>query len=185
MSHVPASAPYDARAVANLLLDRARGLPITQIALQKLLFFAHGRYRITCDRPLVAGLFEAWKFGPVHPVVYQAFKHCEAAPITSRACSFDYIAGTPRPLPTPTDADANDHIDQVLATLGRLPIARLVEISHAPKGPWAQTVNKSGTSAVLGLQISDSMVAERFRFHMVALEKGAPHGDPREDTPLT
>ncbi len=184
---VPEHLPHDARAVANLMLDRAAGLrlPLSHIALQKLLFFAHGRYRLARGCPLVSGLFEAWQFGPVHPLVYQAFKACGAATIGAfRATSFDYRAGEPRPLAVLGDPDAEEHIESVLVTMGRMPIGRLVELSHAPRGPWAEAVNKSGTGEVLGLQISDRLLVERFRFHWVSLQQNAPLGEPREDTPF-
>lgn len=131
----PEHLPHDARAVANLMLDRADGLRLrlSHIALQKLLFFAHGRYRLARGRPLVSGLFEAWQFGPVHPLVYQSFKSCGAAPVGAfRATSFDYRAGEPRPLEVSGDPEAEEHVESVLVTMGRMPVGRLVELSHAP-----------------------------------------------------
>jgi uncharacterized phage-associated protein len=63
--------PYDPRGVANLMLDEAErlGVEVTHLALQKLLYFAHGLFPINCKRPLVSGCFEAWQHGPVHPAV--------------------------------------------------------------------------------------------------------------------
>jgi uncharacterized phage-associated protein len=60
--------PYDPRAVANLLLDLADrdDLAITNLVLQKLLYFAHGHFLIRTRCPLVQGGFEAWTYGPVH-----------------------------------------------------------------------------------------------------------------------
>lgn len=180
----PGSGPYDARAVANMLLDRAGSIPITHIALQKLLFFAHGYYRLTRGVPLVAGAFEAWDYGPVHPVVYQAFKSAGREPITARASAFDYVSGTLKNLPKPDDPWATEQIDRVLATMGRWPVKRLVDLSHAPRGPWRETVNKNGTGGVLGLQISDSVLVERFRFHMVSLDEDRADGELGEDAPI-
>ncbi len=70
------SGAYDPRAVANLMLDEAKrcGINISNLALQKLLYFAHGIYLTKTKRPLVSGYFEAWQYGPVHPAVYRAFK---------------------------------------------------------------------------------------------------------------
>ena len=46
-------APYDSRAIANLMLDEgqrhSRG--ITNLALQKLLYFAHGLFLVERSRP--------------------------------------------------------------------------------------------------------------------------------------
>ena len=58
---------YDARAVANFLLDHAdaRGLSLTQLMLLKLLYFSHGWYLNRFKSPLVENEFEAWEHGPV------------------------------------------------------------------------------------------------------------------------
>lgn len=54
---------YDPRAVANLLLDEAdqRGTKVTNLALQKLLYFAHGIHLTQTKQPLLTGYFEAWQ----------------------------------------------------------------------------------------------------------------------------
>lgn len=182
----PNAPPYDARSVANLLLDiaDARGMSITNLALQKLLYFAHGQFLVTRRAPLVSGYFEAWKHGPVHPLVYDTFKDAKGAPIQKRATGFDFRSKATHALPPPSDPIAREHVERVVMQLGRLSTGRLVDLSHAPRGPWAETVNRAGTSAVLGLQISDKVTAERFRFLMVPLKSEPPGGDPVEDSPL-
>ncbi|MFK4532089.1 putative phage-associated protein [Bradyrhizobium ottawaense] len=51
---------YDPRCIANLMLDESEriGQPLTNLALQKLLYFAHAIYLIEHRRPLVSGYFE-------------------------------------------------------------------------------------------------------------------------------
>lgn len=58
-------APYDPRALANFMLDEAErnGLALTNLASQKLLYFAHGMFLNETKRPLVKGFFEAWQYG--------------------------------------------------------------------------------------------------------------------------
>ncbi len=99
--------PYDPRAVANLLLDLAAkeedaSLPISNLALQKLLYLAHGHFLIRTGTPLVQGAFEAWTYGPVHPAVYQAFKSEADRPIKIRAVGRNAITGEAHQLPIPT-----------------------------------------------------------------------------------
>ena len=181
-----ATPPYDSRSVANLLLDLAdaRGIRVTNLSLQKLLYFAHGQFLVARGTPLVDGYFEAWRYGPVHPTVYKSFKTAEGEPLHERAVGFDYRLRQTCPIAPLNDPDAREHVERVLLQLGRLPAGRLIEISHAPRGPWAETVNKSGTNAVLGLRISDKVTLERFRFLMVPLKPEAPSGEPLDDTPL-
>ena len=58
---------YDGRAVANFVLDfcdqHQRG--ITNLSLQKIVYFCHVWSLIEFDRPLVKQRFEAWQYGPV------------------------------------------------------------------------------------------------------------------------
>jgi uncharacterized phage-associated protein len=183
---MPGGTPLDPRAVANLLLDLADrdGLAVTNLALQKLLYFAHGYHLIRTDRPLVGGCFEAWTYGPVHPAVYQAFKGESASPIRSRASARDVMTGREQPLPQVDDQLAIEAVRQVLQTYGRLSPGRLVEIAHAPKGPWATVVNKAKTSVVLGMRIPDSLTVERFKYQKVSVGPESRVGEPDEDTPL-
>ena len=69
------------------MLDEAdrSGIKVTNLALQKLLYFAHSIFLIEAKRPLVSGYFEAWQYGPVHPAAYSAFKTAGSSPIDFRA----------------------------------------------------------------------------------------------------
>jgi uncharacterized phage-associated protein len=183
--------PYDPRAVANLLLDLAASdddgpIPISNLALQKLLYFAHGHYLIrTGGTPLVQGSFEAWTYGPVHPAVYQAFKSEAGRPIAARATARNVMTGETRPLALPDDAEVRRQLRHVLRSYGHLSPGRLVDITHAPKGPWATVVNKAKTSVALGLRIPDSVTLECFKFQKVSVGPETRVGEPIEDTPLT
>lgn len=178
--------PHDARAVANLILDRADafGTPVSNLALQKLLYFAHGVFLVRHRRPLVAGEFVAWKRGPVHPPVYEAFKVAGMADINFRATAFDYAQGAVRDLPPPQDEETVRAVNEVVGNLGRLPALQLVAMSHVKGGPWDVVVNKVETGAGLGLRIRDSLLVERFRRHWLAVDFDAQPGGPIEDAPF-
>lgn len=181
--------PYDPRAVANLLLDLADKeedgpLPISNLALQKLLYFAHGHFLIRTSTPLVQGAFEAWKYGPVHPAVYQAFKSEADKPIQIRASGRNPMTGEARTLEIPDDSQVRRHLREVLRAYGNLSAGRLVDISHARNGPWATVVNKATTSIALGLRISDSVTLECFKHQKVTVGPVSLVGEPNEDTPL-
>ena len=180
------AAPYDARRVANLLLDLAdaRGLRLSHIALQKLLFFAHAQHLHRVGRPLVRGEFEAWKFGPVHPAAYAAFKSVGAQPIgATRATIRNLAARTEAVASPPRDADAFRAVEHILETIGHLSPGRLIEKSHAPNGPWATVVDKARTSGSPGLKIPDNLISERF-FQVVPMAAEPPLGEQSEDAPL-
>lgn len=182
----------DPRVVANWLLDLAEmealetglPLPVQPLALQKLLYLAHGSHLIRFNAPLVSGHFEAWRYGPVNPVVYQAFKHEGARPVTSRAVARDFMTGIERPLTKAIAPNARWAILSILRSHGRLSPGRLVDITHAKGGPLASVVNKAKTSVALGLRIPDSVTVELFRFQTVSVGADALSGEPDDDSPL-
>src|SRR5687767_8034128 len=89
------AAPYDARSVANLVLERVsqHGKYLTQLQLYKIVYFAHGWYLAKRGRPLVAETFEAWKYGPVLRVLRDSFEKFGKEPITKKAEKFDLFTG--------------------------------------------------------------------------------------------
>ena len=178
--------PYDPRAVANLLLDLAdqESLVLTNLVLQKLLYFAHGHFLIRTGEPLMQGAFEAWTYGPVHPAVYQAFKAEGGHPLITRAQGRNVMTGETRTLSLPADPQVRRHLLDVLRAYGHLSPGRLVEIAHAPRGPWATIVNKAKTTVALGMRIPDSVTLECFKYQKVSVGPESRVGEPNEDTPL-
>ena len=59
--------PYDARAVANTLLDIAlrHGLTFDLLKLEMLVYISHGWYLCLIGPPLIADPIEAWTHGPI------------------------------------------------------------------------------------------------------------------------
>jgi uncharacterized phage-associated protein len=54
---------------------------LTNLKLQKLLYFAYGVHLSLFNEKLFEGEIQAWKHGPVVPVVYHEFKDCGKDPI--------------------------------------------------------------------------------------------------------
>lgn len=177
---------YDPRAVANLMLDEADrlGIKITNLALQKLLYFAHAIYLMRTKKPLVSGYFEAWQYGPVHPAAYRAFKDCGSAPITSRATGQDALTGKPREIQKLDDLSLTALLQQVLNSYGRMSPGRLVDLSHAKDSPWAYIADKARTDVAFGFRISDAVILDRFRHHKISVGAEPRSGEPCDDTPF-
>lgn len=178
--------PFDPRSICNLMLDEAerQGIPVSNLALQKLLYFAHGLFLIEMKQPLVSGYFEAWEYGPVHPAAYQAFKVSGNRPITIRAEKQDPLTGHFSPLPKPQNPSLNRLISQVMSSFGRMTVGRLVEISHAKGAPWDVVVQDGKSNMAFGLRIGDNLIQERFKFHKVSVGNTPATGEPNEDAPF-
>lgn len=123
----------DVKAVANLFLHLAEeqanveaGDLMTDLKLQKMLYFAQCWHLVRYDRPLFQNTIEAWEHGPVVPDVYMEYKEYKNNPI--RASQVDYDAFTSCEFETITD---------VFAYYSRYSASGLREMSHQYDSPWA------------------------------------------------
>lgn len=179
-------ANYDPRTICNLILDEAEksARPITNLALQKLLYFAHGLHLVETKDPLVSGFFEAWQFGPVHPIAYHAFKNAEASPIHFRAFIQDPFTHAILPLPECKEDDVRSRVSRIVAMYAGMTPGRLVEVSHAKGAPWRYIVDKAKTETILGLRIPNDVILSRFKYHKVSIGSEPRHGEPSEERPF-
>ncbi len=183
----PASegSPYDPRSICNLILEEAGAIPITNLALQKLLYFVHGLHMMEAKEPLVSGYFEAWQYGPVHPAAFAAFKSAGRNPIAFRATRRNVLTGEIAPLPVITDEEVRRRVKQVMTLFGRITPGRLVDISHAPKAPWHVVVSKARNSMSFGMRIPNDVIRDLFQHHKVSVGPAPLIGEPSEDAPFS
>jgi uncharacterized phage-associated protein len=155
---------FDPRIIANEVLDRAdsKGRPITNLDLQKIVYFLHGHFLRHHKQPLVRGEFEAWPYGPVHRVMYDAFKVYNDTPIEGRATAFDPVRRTTRDLPILENKEALDLMDDVLDFYLDMTTRSLVELTHASGTPWSKTVENSESRVNAGMKIPDALITELF-----------------------
>lgn len=179
-----ASPPFDPRSICNLILDEAGARPITNLALQKLLHFAHGLHLVEEKRPLVTGFFEAWQYGPVHPTAYKSFRRAGAEPINFRATLRDPFTTTEIPVHACKDSAARRIVQRIVSLYGGMTPGRLVEISHAKGAPWQATMYKARTKTILGLRIPDDVIESLFKYHKVSVGLEPRYGEPSEEVPF-
>lgn len=177
---------HDPRVVANYMLDYARthNFKLTNLSLQKLIFFAHSISLVEKKKELVTGFFEAWEYGPVHPVVYQAFRHFGANGITEMATSLNPITREFKKLNSLEDPDARSICDRVMAQFGEISPGRLVDITHSKGGAWDYVVQLSKAEANVGLRISNKLIAEKHFRLKVFVTPQPICGEPDEDKPF-
>ncbi|GHU75713.1 hypothetical protein AGMMS49992_20220 [Clostridia bacterium] len=106
---------------------------VTNLALNKLLFFAQGHCLARTGKPLFDSPIEAWALGPVAPVVYHAYK------------PFGY---TPIILPSHETAECSQGEEgeillDVLREYGKYSASYLVTLTHEPGSPWVNTFHNS------------------------------------------
>src|SRR5258706_1711537 len=121
--------PRDVREVANAILDVAEreSLMLSNLALNKIVYFAHAWFLALRRRPLVDSFFEAWQFGPVHPQIYRQMKKFGDRPITGRLTRINLDTGHDVPFEVRLPADELEHIDKITSFYGIRSASWLVE----------------------------------------------------------
>ena len=123
------------------------GDAISNMKLQKLLYYAQGFALAILGEPLFNDDFEKWTYGPVLPAVYNKYKEfgSGAIPRPEGASLQDY-----------TD-DERKLLDEVYYTFGQYSAWALSEMSHATK-PWQDAelgsiISKESMKAYFATQI--------------------------------
>ena len=123
--------------------------PITNLALQKLLYLSHMVHAGRGRGQLASNSFQAWDYGPVEPQLYHKLKAYGANPFP-----ISVLPSEPYGQDTPEWASINEVVSALQGATPR----RLVSITHAKKGAWA----KSYQPGVLGVEIPENLIIEEF-----------------------
>ena len=137
---------FDGRAIANCILDLAedQGIALSNLSLQKVMFFCHAWHLVDTGQPLIKAEFEAWQHGPVLQYIYRQFKEFESKPIKTRAGAMNPLTGRSEVVHYEIDANTVERLKRVVSFYGRLEPWDLVDLSHIKGGPWDQVWNHSG-----------------------------------------
>lgn len=112
--------------VANYLIDHyGHELGLTNLKLNKLVYFAQVASLRRFDEPLFDDAIQAWDFGPVEPLVYRVFNRYGRSIIANLHGSYEENER----LRTIIDQD-------IVPTYGNLTAFDLVQLSHQPEGAW-------------------------------------------------
>ena len=116
--------------VAKYFLTKAEeevGDGISNLKLQKLVYYAQAFHLAMYDEPLFGEVIEAWEHGPVVPVLYHAYKQFGSGNI-----------------PAPTDFDPEELdvrtaalLDEVYNVFGQYSAWKLRNMTHEER-PWAE-----------------------------------------------
>lgn len=153
----------DGRAVANFVLDLCEtdGKPITNLALQKIIYFCHVWSLVKLKEPLVGQKFEAWQFGPVLQYVYREFKDFERDPIMTRAKRMNPHTGEREIVGYEFDDDTAQFLCKVVKVYSGISASNLVDLSHVKGGPWDVVWNHSG-KVNPGMTIDDESIVKYY-----------------------
>lgn len=129
-------APYSVTDIARYVVSKCYrdGRPVSNLQLQKMLYFLQILFLEAFEVPLFDEEFEAWPYGPVMPSVYRKFSMFGGSPIQMS------FTGADRPI----KRDHRSFLDAAIEVLRGKSPWDLVRISHADNSPWDVVYNQKG-----------------------------------------
>jgi uncharacterized phage-associated protein len=127
---------YSALVIAYAFVRRGidESNPVTQMQLQKMVYFAHGYHYARYGEALINEPIQAWEYGPVIPSIYHSYKFYGSSPIIT----VDKIIDRPSDIDLlGLSASAKDAIDYTWKATSKLSAFHLSSWSHKDGSPWA------------------------------------------------
>ena len=117
------STNYSAFDIADYFLWKAQEEDqelLSNMKLQKLVYYAQGLHLVLNDAPLFQERIEAWTYGPVVAELYHAYKRYNSSGIPANK-DFD---------PQSIDKDIRELLDEIFDVFGQFSAIRLMELAH-------------------------------------------------------
>lgn len=109
---------------------------ITQLQLQKLLYFIEAYYMVKYDKSrLYNEEFYAWMYGPVCKEVYNKYRYFMNYPIVETECENLNI----------DDEDIVNSVNEIYENFGNFSATDLIKLTHMNDSPWFNTYKNSNS----------------------------------------
>lgn len=138
-----------------LLLAKSKGINLSNLQLQKLVYIAHGYLLGWKDKPLIQESVEAWTYGPVINPIYHEFKEYGDRKIS--------LGDGAIRTELDEDVDATSVIDGVLTLYGKLDAMSLVNLTHQQSTPWDEVWHRQGGKSYYSVPINNDLIKDHFR----------------------
>lgn len=146
--------PYTSIAVANYFVSKSMetGKELTPMKLLKLVYLAHGWHLAITNSPLIGEAVEAWRYGPVVPSVYHAFKKYADKQITSMYTS------EPDKFPIINDDATTKILDKIWTVYEDFKGWNLSAMTHQPGSPWDKVWNAQNGKYQISIPIPNEVI---------------------------
>lgn len=127
-----------AKTIASYFITRSSELnesnDLTNLKLQKILFYAQAEHHRATNTALFGESIEAWDYGPVVSSVYHWLKGCGAYPISA----FDITTDTSELNPA-----LESELSKIWDSYSKYSAGFLVKKTHEPGSPWDVAFRRS------------------------------------------
>jgi uncharacterized phage-associated protein len=150
---------YDVRGLANWCLRRAREArkPLTNLSLNKLMYFLVERALVEKRILLTPAKIEAWDHGPVFREIYHSLKNLGDKPVTAPLQKYSPVDRKLVEAEQDLAKEDEDFLTSVLDDYLKFTASQLRQLSHISGGAWDLVWNhKSRTN--FGMEIPPPLV---------------------------
>lgn len=168
-----------AQQVADYILRSAHasGSFVSNLKLQKLLYYVQAWHLAVFERPLFSERFQAWVHGPVIPEVYRRFNHYRWRNIDEEVAPPDLSPGTIA------------FVEEVLEEYGPLDARRLEYLTHR-EAPWIEARGDLPPDQPCEAEISEQAMQRFYRLRLSdeeveSIRKEEPVPVPATECPET
>lgn len=153
---------YDVRSIANWFIRRfaSSGTLVTNLSLNKIVYFAFERFLVERSVLLSKAKIEAWAHGPVFREIYHSLKNYGDTPVTDEIKKFSVRERKLVPASDALQASDEEYLEELARTYGRLSAGQLVDLSHRANEPWAAIWHYRGSTNP-GMEISVETIVQR------------------------
>ncbi|MBQ9292077.1 MAG: DUF4065 domain-containing protein [Campylobacter sp.] len=138
-----------------ILISYQTGYPVSNLQLQKILYFANMFYIKKNNKSLIEEHFQAWQFGPVVENVYREYFSNGSNPIyptTDLLADANFKDGIEKQFKNPIE------MKRLILNLAQMNAWELVRISHLNDGAWKKTFDEQ--NPYLRAEIDEKLIRE-------------------------
>lgn len=161
------NAPFKARDIAEHFLAFANecGSFISNLKLQKLLYYAQAWHLAIYKHPLFPEKFQAWVHGPVIPELYHTYKVFGSKPIEAESVA-----------KLQCDQEIQDFLDELVDEYFDLDAYTLELLTHR-EDPWKNARNGLSPDAPSSAVISEDEMEAYYRTRLISSSASQHNGE--------
>lgn len=158
--------PASTKSVANFFIHQLneKGIDVSPMKLQKLVYYAHGWHLALTGNPLIPETVQAWQYGPVVESLYHDVKNWGADSITKPINETVFDAEGLRMFSPQVEDPAIIHLlNQIVNIYGGFTALELSNMTHMPDTPWAAIKSQFSNELIHhSVTIPDALIRDHF-----------------------
>ncbi len=158
---------HSARSIANSFLKIAEqsGKNLTNMQLQKLVYFAHGWHLALTGEPLLTDAVKAWNFGPVIPPLYNSLKMFGNGIVTEPIKRRNPETGEVSVVEEKESEYVQRLLKRVWEAYGHMNGSQMSYLTHQPGTPWDITWREEKFSVIPNELIKENFLSLKTKSH--------------------